>query len=38
LELAVKATYPLNFYSGSSVYPDTAWIIFTRISNVILES
>jgi len=38
LELVVKAIYPLNFYSGSSVCPAAAWIIFTRNLNVILAS
>jgi len=37
LEL-VKAIYPLNFYSGSSVCPATVWIITTRILNVISTS
>jgi len=36
--IVVKAIYPLNFYSGSSVCPATVCIIFTRILNVILAS
>jgi len=38
LEVVAKAIYPLKFYSGSSVYPATVWIIFTRILNVILAT
>jgi len=38
VELAVKAIYPFNFYSGSSVCPATVWIVFTKILNVILAS
>jgi len=38
LEIAVKAIYPINFYSGASVRPATVWIIFTRILNAILAS
>jgi len=35
LDVVAKATYPLKFYSGSSVCPATVWI---RILNVILAS
>jgi len=36
VELVIKAIYPLNFNSGSSMCPTTVWIIFTRILNVLL--
>ena len=33
-----EAIYPLKFYSGSSMFPATVWIIFTRILNLRLKS
>jgi len=38
LVVVAKAIHPFYFYSGSSMFQTTVWIIFTGILNIIIVS